>query len=77
MREYQRATEAHDVQAVIALFAPDIVVRSPITERIRFEGIAERMLSIDGKWEDHARYSITLEEWDERGPELVKTWLED
>ena len=44
---------------------------------IRFEGTAERMLSIDGKWEDHARYAITLEEWDERGAELIKTWLED
>ncbi len=41
MIEYQRATEAHDVQAVIALLAPDIVVRSPITNRIRFEGIEQ------------------------------------
>jgi SnoaL-like domain len=39
MLEYQQATEAHDVQAVIALLAPDIIVRSPITTRIRFEGI--------------------------------------
>lgn len=44
---------------------------------IRFEGIAERMLSIDGVWEDHARYAITLEEWDERGSELVAAWLGD
>jgi [ribosomal protein S5]-alanine N-acetyltransferase len=42
---------------------------------IRFEGVSERMLSIDGVWEDHARYAITLEEWDERGPELVSRWL--
>ncbi len=42
---------------------------------IRFEGIAERMLSIDGVWEDHARYAITSEEWAVRGPALVTAWL--
>jgi hypothetical protein len=35
------ANERHDVEALIACFAPDIVVRSPITERVRFEGIEE------------------------------------
>jgi [ribosomal protein S5]-alanine N-acetyltransferase len=44
---------------------------------IRFEGIAERLLSIDGVWEDHARYAITSEEWALRGPELVTAWLDD
>ncbi|HEV3328638.1 MAG TPA: GNAT family protein [Acidimicrobiales bacterium] len=44
---------------------------------IRFEGIAERLLSIDGVWEDHARYAITSEEWALRGPELVAAWLDD
>jgi [ribosomal protein S5]-alanine N-acetyltransferase len=44
---------------------------------IRFEGIAERLLSIDGVWEDHARYAITSEEWAQRGPELVTAWLDD
>ena len=43
---------------------------------IRFEGIAERLLSIDGVWEDHARYAITSEEWATRGPELSTTWLD-
>ena len=41
MLELQRAAEAHDPQAFIALLAPDIVVRSPITQRIRFEGIEQ------------------------------------
>lgn len=41
MREFQQAAEAHDCAAVIALFAPDIVVRSPVTQRIRFEGIEQ------------------------------------
>ena len=42
---------------------------------IRFEGISERYLEIDGAWEDHARYAITAEEWADRAPELVTTWL--
>lgn len=42
---------------------------------IRFEGIAERFLSIDGVWEDHARYAITAEEWAVRGDELARRWL--
>lgn len=42
---------------------------------IRFEGIAERYLEIDGAWEDHARYAITAEEWSDRAPELVANWL--
>jgi ribosomal-protein-alanine N-acetyltransferase len=42
---------------------------------LRFEGIAERYLEIDGAWEDHARYAITSEEWAERAPELVANWL--
>jgi len=42
---------------------------------IRFEGIAERYLEIDGAWEDHARYAITVEEWNDRAPELVANWL--
>jgi ribosomal-protein-alanine N-acetyltransferase len=42
---------------------------------IRFEGIAERYLEIDGAWEDHARYAITAEEWGDRAPELVANWM--
>ena len=42
---------------------------------LRFEGVAERYLEIDGAWEDHARYAITAEEWNDRAPELVANWL--
>ncbi|HYA67919.1 MAG TPA: GNAT family protein, partial [Acidimicrobiales bacterium] len=42
---------------------------------LREEGVALRYLEIDGAWEDHVRYAITVEEWDERGGELVRTWL--
>ena len=43
---------------------------------IRDEGIAERYLEINGVWEDHVRYAITAEEWDDRGEALCKEWLE-
>jgi ribosomal-protein-alanine N-acetyltransferase len=42
---------------------------------IREEGIALRYLEINGVWEDHVRYAITIEEWNERRDELVKEWL--
>jgi [ribosomal protein S5]-alanine N-acetyltransferase len=42
---------------------------------LREEGIAVGFLEIDGKWEDHVRYAITAEEWQDRHGELVRTWL--
>jgi [ribosomal protein S5]-alanine N-acetyltransferase len=42
---------------------------------LREEGVAERYLEINGTWEDHVRYAITGEEWAERGPLLVDTWI--
>jgi ribosomal-protein-alanine N-acetyltransferase len=43
--------------------------------KIRDEGIASRYLEINGVWEDHVRYALTLEEWHERRDELVGEWL--
>ncbi|CAN5527728.1 GNAT family protein [soil metagenome] len=42
---------------------------------LRLEGIAERYLEINGVWEDHVRYAITAEEWEERRGELESRWL--
>ena len=42
---------------------------------IREESTALRYLEIDGRWEDHVRYAITSEEWQERRDELVADWL--
>ncbi len=42
---------------------------------LRDEGTAERYLEINGVWEDHVRYGITVEEWDERREELERAWL--
>ena len=41
---------------------------------IRSEGVAERYLEINGTWEDHIRYAITVEEWEARRDELLATW---
>jgi [ribosomal protein S5]-alanine N-acetyltransferase len=42
---------------------------------IRDEGTAVRYLEINGVWEDHIRYAITAEEWDERREELLGNWI--
>ena len=42
---------------------------------IREEGIAQRFLEINGVWEDHVRYGITVEEWSQRRAELDAAWL--
>jgi ribosomal-protein-alanine N-acetyltransferase len=42
---------------------------------IREEGLALRFLEINGVWEDHVRYGITVEEWHERHDEFVHNWL--
>lgn len=44
---------------------------------LRCEGLAERFLEINGVWEDHLRFAVTAEEWQERGPGLVAEWLVD
>lgn len=43
--------------------------------RIREEGLAQRFLEINGTWEDHVRYGITVEEWVERRDEFARDWL--
>jgi len=42
---------------------------------LREEWIAVGFLELDGKWEDHVRYAITSEEWQERRSELLRIWL--
>ena len=43
---------------------------------IRDEGVAQRYLEINGVWEDHIRYAITAEEWEQRREELMKAWVD-
>ncbi len=42
---------------------------------IRNEGVALRYLEINGRWEDHIRYAVTVEEWQVLGPALVAGWI--
>lgn len=42
---------------------------------IRDEGLAVRYLEIDGRWEDHIRYAITREEWDEQRAQFEADWM--
>lgn len=42
---------------------------------LRCEGLAERYLEINGVWEDHLRFALTIEEWEERRAELTQDWL--
>lgn len=44
--------------------------------QIREEGVAQRYLEINGVWEDHIRYGITVEEWHVRRDELMAAWIE-
>lgn len=48
-----------------------------VMEKLRFreEGVALRYLEINGVWEDHMRFAITEEEWQERRAELVGAWI--
>jgi [ribosomal protein S5]-alanine N-acetyltransferase len=42
---------------------------------VRNEGTALRYLEIDGVWEDHVRYAITVEDWIERREQYIREWL--
>jgi [ribosomal protein S5]-alanine N-acetyltransferase len=43
--------------------------------KLRDEGVAQRYLEINGVWEDHLRYALTIEEWQDRKDELTREWL--
>ena len=42
---------------------------------LREEGIAERFLEINGTWEDHVSYAITVEEWELRHDAYLHDWF--
>jgi ribosomal-protein-alanine N-acetyltransferase len=44
--------------------------------QIREEGTALRYLEINGVWEDHIRYGITVEEWHDSSDKLLKEWVD-
>lgn len=58
-----------------------IIPRNAASRRVpeklgfREEGVARGYLEINGVWEDHLRYAVTAEEWQERRDELAARWL--
>ena len=58
-----------------------IITRNAASRRVvekldlRVEGVSERFLEIDGEWEDHLRYAMTAEEWQQRRLPLLAAWL--
>lgn len=44
---------------------------------LRPEGTSLRLVQINGTWEDHERYAITAEEWEQRRVELCSRFLAD
>ena len=64
----------HRIQiSIIPRNAPSRRVMEKVN--LRSEGVAARYLEINGVWEDHVRYAITSEEWQERGNQLETEWL--
>ena len=65
----------HRIQVAII---PRNVASRRVVEKLalREEGLAQRYLEINGVWEDHIRYAITSEEWEERGGDLSRAWLD-
>jgi [ribosomal protein S5]-alanine N-acetyltransferase len=64
----------HRLQVAII---PRNVASRRVVEKLncREEGVAQRYLEINGVWEDHVRYAITTEEWNERRADLTDKWL--
>lgn len=64
----------HRIQvAIIPRNQPSIRVVEKLG--LRNEGIAERYLEINGVWEDHYRFAMTVEEWRTRRAELFDAWI--
>jgi ribosomal-protein-alanine N-acetyltransferase len=73
----QFAFEELELHRVEVAIVPRNLASRRVVEKlgIRMEGVAVRFLEIDGRWEDHARYAITAEEWAIRRDELLNTWV--
>jgi ribosomal-protein-alanine N-acetyltransferase len=74
MRHAFEALQLHRLEAAIV---PRNHASRRVAEKLglRDEGTAVRFLQIQGVYEDHVRYAMTIEEWNERGHELVARFL--
>lgn len=66
--------ELHRVQVSVI---PRNIASRRVAEKLelRDEGVAVKYLRINGVWEDHVRYAITTEDWEERRERYAKQWL--
>ncbi len=73
----RHAFEELDLHRIQISIVPRNSASRRVVEKLdlRCEGLAERYLEINGVWEDHLRFAITAEEWDERSDELTAAWL--
>ena len=73
----QYAFESLQLHRLEAAIVPRNVSSSRVAEKLalREEGTAVRFLQIQGVYEDHIRYAITAEEWQERGHELIAKFV--
>ena len=64
----------HRVEAAIV---PRNTRSRRVVEKIglREEGISHAFLQIRGVWEDHVRYALTVEDWQERRDDLARRYL--
>ncbi|NIR35058.1 MAG: GNAT family N-acetyltransferase [Actinobacteria bacterium] len=65
----------HRIQAAVV---PRNTASRRVVEKLEFreEGTAQRYLEINGVWEDHIRYAMTAEEWEQRGEDLTSEWID-
>jgi ribosomal-protein-alanine N-acetyltransferase len=70
LREAFRTCKLHRVEANIR---PENAPSKRLVERMgfRLEGYSPRYLRVDGKWRDHERWAITIEDWLKRKSALL------
>ena len=66
-------TLPHNTKHLVSGHPPSPNPRQP--DKLRYEGLAERYVEINGVWEDHRRFAITEEEWRGRAPDLIAEWI--
>jgi ribosomal-protein-alanine N-acetyltransferase len=73
----RHAFEALQLHRLEAAIVPRNTASRRVAEKLglREEGTALRFLQIQGVYEDHVRYAITIEEWNARGHELVARFV--
>jgi len=65
-----RAFRTHRLHRLEANIQPDNRASRALVQRLgfRLEGLSPRYLKIGGRWRDHERWALTVEEWNPRGP---------